>query len=396
MKNPQSSPCAGIDPDTMTKPPLWLMRLIWVVVGLALLRNFFPPNSFTATVLIFDYEHGLVRRGFWGEVLNLYWGETVSRSEVFVASAVLTLAGLAALLAVFARWSARSFAAARWMLLFVCSFAFSAIIASTGYIDLALIGLVSMVLFTDPRSVSGVALRCLVIGAGMFMHEVMLPYFAVFLVFDIWVSRPTLRRAPSALAPLVVGVAALLALSVWGQLPQDDVADYIAHIEAKSEFTAEPEATVVMERTLSDNLTMMAEKRGMLDYRSWILFDGLPLLIMSFWLIAMNLRLLPATSGVLTRVLLVGAVLAPLSLNIIAFDVVRFGAISVLIGFLCMISLLRADPSAAGRLDRILTWPLLVILLVLNLHVTVNQMNTGDRQDYGAPWALVKHLDWLR
>ncbi|WP_069301680.1 hypothetical protein [Neptunicoccus sediminis] len=380
----------------MTKPPLWLMRLIWVVVGLALLRNFFPPNSFTATVLIFDYEHGLVRRGFWGEVLNLYWGETVSRSEVFVASAVLTLAGLAALLAVFARWSARSFAAARWMLLFVCSFAFSAIIASTGYIDLALIGLVSMVLFTDPRSVSGVALRCLVIGAGMFMHEVMLPYFAVFLVFDIWVSRPTLRRAPSALAPLVVGVAALLALSVWGQLPQDDVADYIAHIEAKSEFTAEPEATVVMERTLSDNLTMMAEKRGMLDYRSWILFDGLPLLIMSFWLIAMNLRLLPATSGVLTRVLLVGAVLAPLSLNIIAFDVVRFGAISVLIGFLCMISLLRADPSAAGRLDRILTWPLLVILLVLNLHVTVNQMNTGDRQDYGAPWALVKHLDWLR
>ncbi|PLS19836.1 hypothetical protein C0U40_19880 [Amylibacter cionae] len=372
------------------------MRLIWVVVALALLRNLFPPNSFTATVLIFDYENGLVRRGFWGEVLNLFWGETVSKSEIFAASAVLTLVGLAALLAVFAKWSAVSFAVARWMLLFVCSFAFSALVASTGYIDLALIGVVSLVLFFDPRSTIGVFLRCLAVFAGMFMHEVMLPYFAVFLVYDIWLSRPTARHALIALGPLVVGFAALFILSVWGQLPQEEVADYIAHIEAKSEFSAEPEATVVMERTFSDNMVMMAEKRGMLDYRSWVLFDGLPLLVMSLWLIVINLRLLPETAGALTRLLLAGAILAPLSLNIIAFDVVRFGAVSVLIGFLCVISLLRADPSAAGRLDRILGWPLLLIVLVLNLHVTVNQMNTGDRQDYGAPWAIIKQLDWLR
>lgn len=378
------------------KPPLWMMRLIWVVVALALLRNLFPPNSFTATVLIFDYEHGLVRRGFWGEILNLYWGETVSKSEVFVASALLTLAGLAALLATFTKWCASSFAGARWMLLFVCSFAFSALIASTGYIDLALVGLVSLVLFTDPRRALGVALRCLAVFAGMFMHEVMLPYFAVFLVYEIWLSRPTPRRGLIALSPLLVGIAALVGLSLWGQLPQTEVADYIAHIEAKSEFSAEPEATIVMERTLSDNLAMMAEKRGMLDYRSWILFDGLPLLAMSLWLIVMNLRLLGSSAGTLTRVLLVGAILAPLSLNIIAFDVVRFGTISVLIGFLAVLSLLRTDPSAVGRLDRMLGWPLMVIVLVLNLHVTVNQMNTGDRQDYGAPWAMTKQLDWLR
>ncbi|GGA34065.1 hypothetical protein [Neptunicoccus cionae] len=373
-----------------------MMRLIWVVVALALLRNLFPPNSFTATVLIFDYEHGLVRRGFWGEILNLYWGETVSKSEVFVASALLTLAGLAALLAAFTKWCASSFAGARWMLLFVCSFAFSALIASTGYIDLALVGLVSLMLFTDPRRALGVALRCLAVFAGMFMHEVMLPYFAVFLVYEIWLSRPTPRRGLIALSPLLVGIAALVGLSLWGQLPQTEVADYIAHIEAKSEFSAEPEATIVMERSLSDNLAMMAEKRGMLDYRSWILFDGLPLLAMSLWLIVMNLRLLGSSAGTLTRVLLVGAILAPLSLNIIAFDVVRFGTISVLIGFLAVLSLLRTDPSAVGRLDRMLGWPLMVIVLVLNLHVTVNQMNTGDRQDYGAPWAITKQLDWLR
>ncbi|WP_145991961.1 hypothetical protein [Neptunicoccus cionae] len=396
MKNPQSSPITPVEVRATDKPPLWIMRLIWVVVALALLRNLFPPNSFTATVLIFDYENGLVRRGFWGEVLNLFWGETVSKSEIFAASAVLTLVGLAALLAVFAKWSAVSFAVARWMLLFVCSFAFSALVASTGYIDLALIGVVSLVLFFDPRSTIGVFLRCLAVFAGMFMHEVMLPYFAVFLVYDIWLSRPTARHALIALGPLVVGFAALFILSVWGQLPQEEVADYIAHIEAKSEFSAEPEATVVMERTFSDNMVMMAEKRGMLDYRSWVLFDGLPLLVMSLWLIVINLRLLPETAGALTRLLLAGAILAPLSLNIIAFDVVRFGAVSVLIGFLCVISLLRADPSAAGRLDRILGWPLLLIVLVLNLHVTVNQMNTGDRQDYGAPWAIIKQLDWLR
>ena len=77
--------------DTLEPAPQWLIRLIWAVVFHAILRNLFPPNSFTATVLIFDYEHGLVRRGFWGEVLNLYWGDTVSKGEVFAASAALTL-----------------------------------------------------------------------------------------------------------------------------------------------------------------------------------------------------------------------------------------------------------------------------------------------------------------
>nr|WP_325253879.1 hypothetical protein [Amylibacter sp.] len=376
--------------------PLWLHRLIWAVVFLALLRNFFPPNSFTATVLIFDYDHGLVRRGFWGSVLNLYWGDTVSKSEVFVASAGLTLAGLAALLAVLYRFFGQSFAGARLLLLFVCSFAFSAIIASTGYIDLALIGLVAIALLTDPLRPFGIILRCLAVGLGMFMHEVMLAYFVPFLIYDIWVARPNLRRAAVALSPLLVGLAAFGVLTVWGQLPEAEVAGYVAHIEAKSEFTAEPEATVVMERSLSDNLEMMSEKRGMLDYRSWILFDGLPLLAMSIWLILLNLRLLPATAAPLTKLLLVAAIVAPLSLNIIAFDVVRFGAISVLVGFLVLIPLLRSDAAAMARLDAALTWPLMVVVLVLNLHVTVNQMNTGDRQDYGAPWALVKQLDWLR
>lgn len=378
------------------RPPQWLIRLIWAVVFLALLRNLFPPNSFTATVLIFDYDQGLVRRGFWGQVLNLYWGDTVSKAEVFAASVGLTLAGLAALMAVLYRWFGQSFAGAQLLLLFVCSFAFSAIISSTGYIDLALIGLVSVALLADPLRPFGIVLRCLVVAVGMFMHEVMLAYFTMFLIYDIWAARPVLRRAAVALSPLLVGLAAFGVLTIWGQLPRAEVADYITHIEAKSEFTAEPDATIIMDRTLSDNLTMMSEKRGMVDYRSWVLFDGLPLLAMSVWLILLNLRLLPRTASPLTKLLLVAAIIAPLSLNIIAFDVVRFGAVSVLVGFLVMIPLVRNDPEGMARLDNALTWPLVVVVLVLNLHITVNQMNTGDRQNYGAPWALVKQLDWLR
>jgi hypothetical protein len=377
-------------------PPRWLIRLVWAAVAFALLRNLLPPNLFTATVLIFDYDFGLVRRGFWGSVLNLYWGDTVSKTEVYVACFALTLVGIAALLAVFFRWFGNTMAGAKLLLLLVSSFAFSAIIASTGYIDLVLIGLVSMCLFSNPARPAGIAVRCFAVALGIVMHESMLAYFSIYLVYDIWCSQPKKHWVLPALTPLLVGVIAFGAIMVWGQLPASTVPDYIAHIEAKSEFTAEPDATAVMEHTIVDNLAMMTEKRRTPEYQNLLLFDGVPLLILSIWLLVLNLRLLPQQSLPATKLLLFFAMAAPVSLNIIAFDVVRFGAISALIGFMALLTLVRADPHAMGRIGATLSWPVIVVFLVVNLNVTVNQINTGDGHLYGVPWVLVKQLDWVR
>ena len=384
--------------DALSTPPRWLIRLIWLAVALMILRNLLPPNAFTATVLVFDYEFGLVRRGLIGEIGGLYWGETVSKSEVFTASAVLTLLGIAALLAALWRQLKTNLLTALLFFLWVTSFAFASLIGATGYLDSALILYVAFALFFNPTSPIGLLARALAVILGLMSHEVMLPYFCIFFVFELWLTnaaRPFATRAALAATPLIVGLITFLGLTVVGQLSPDQAQAYIAHIEAKTEFTAEPEATVVMERTLGDNLAMMAEKRTMLDYKSWVVFDGLPLAALSLWIGWLCLRLLGPAGGV-TRVLLIGAILAPLSLNIIAFDVVRFGAISALVGFLCAATILTRRPEATNRLQALLTWPMVLVVLTLNLFVGVNQMNTGDGHEFAVPWVLIKHVTWFQ
>lgn len=385
-------------PEMSSPAPQWLIRLSFVALFFVLVRNLLPPNAFTATVLLFDYEFGMIRRGLIGEVANLFWGDTVTRGEAFLLSIVITLFGIAASVILFFKRLPKSTAGALFLVLIFSSFAFAAIVASTGYIDLVLIGMVCLALFSSSANSIGITLRIIVCAVGMLMHEVMLPYFTVFFVFDIWISRPNqkpLPRAALSILPLVSGVAVLLVLMKWGQLPISEVASFVQYIELKSVFIADPEATIVMERTIGDNLQVMAEKRQLADYRAWLLFDGLSLLAMTLWIIWLNLKLLHSDKSIITRLLLVAAIIAPLSLNLIAFDVVRFGALSVFVGFLALTSQLRVDDAGGGRLSVLMSWPLFTIVLLLNLNVAVNQMNTGEGQKALFPWVLVEQLGWL-
>jgi len=385
-------------PEMSTPAPQWLLRLCFLALFFVVVRNLLPPNAFTATVLLFDYEFGLIRRGLIGEIANLFWGDTVSRREVFLLAVVTTLFGVIAVVSLFFRRFPQTIAGVLLLVLIFSSFAFAAIVASTGYIDLVLIGLVCLSLFSSPTRASGITLRLSVCALGMMMHEVMLPYFTVFFAFDIWISRPKqkfLPRASLSVLPLVAGLVVLLVLMKWGQLPDAKIEQFLQYIDLKSEFTAEPEATIVMERTIGDNLEVMAQKRQMMDYRSWVLLDGLSLFAMTLWVIWLNLKLLRPDADMVTRLLLVGAILAPLSLNLIAFDVVRFGAISVFVGFLAISSQLRTGPEVQNRLSNLMSWPLFATVLLINLNVAVNQMNTGEGHQGLFPWVLVEQLGWL-
>jgi len=385
--------------NEMSQPaPKWLYRLAILALFFALVRNLLPPNAFTATVLLFDYDFGLIRRGLVGSIANLFWGDTVTRGEIYTISALLTLFAASTSALYFFRRFPATLAGHLLLVLLFSSFAFGAILASTGYIDMVLIGLVCLILFSNAASTSGLLLRIGISILGVFMHEVMLPYFTVFFAFDIWISRPGQKPLPRfiiAVLPLLGAVAALVILAKWGQLPADQYPAFVDYINAKSVFTADPHALVVMERTLGDNLALMAEKRGMTDYRSWVLFDGIPLLAMTLWMIWLNLKLLGLKADALTRFALICAIIAPMSLNIIAFDVVRFGAFSVFIGFLSLASILHSDPQARDRLAQIINWPMFTIVLLLNLNVAVNQLNSGDGHAFLFPWVLVKQLGWV-
>ena len=395
---------------TATDAPV-LRRIVCLAFGLTLLQYLLPPNGFSVTVLLFDYDFGLIRRGLVGAVANFYWGDTVSRAEALTVSAIMSLFGLVSLLAYCLIRAARQAEALIWVLLLVTSFAFAAMVGATGYMDMVLIGLVSLALLSDGARITGVVLRGGAAVLGVLSHEVMLAYFCVFLAVDIWLARAgagVLTRLSLALVPLLAGLLAFGLVATKGQIAPDDLPAFKSYIAQKAEFSVtvtagddlntthdiDPEAVAIVDRSITDNLSVMADKRAEAGYKAWVIFDGLPLAAMMIWLMLINLRLRVGAHW-FDQLLILGAILAPQSLNIIAFDVVRFGAVSCLVGFLLVLSQLRASPNSRDLLRDQLSWPVVLGVLVINQYFAVTQLSIGSAHRQSVPWVLLEQLNWL-
>ena len=390
--------------NTPSASTLWLKRLVIVIFALVILQNLLPPNGFSGTVLIFDYEFGLMRRGLVGELANFYWGAQASRSEVLTVSVLMSLFGLLCLLGLCISRLFHTQTTLLLALLLVSSFAFKAIVGFTGYMDMILIGLVCLAALSDPNRIFGILIRALAIFVGMFCHEIMLAYFAVFLCVDLWVRRGyriTVSEISLASTPLLAGIIAFVVLSIFGINAAENAPVIVDYINQKSEFTADSEATDVIGRSIRDNLALMGEKRSEMGYRSWVILDGLPLAVMMLWMLWVNLRLMSGRFNGLAQFVVVAAILAPQSLNLIAFDVVRFGAISVLVGFLTLMTLIKSDDEAELRLRHILTLRIKNFTDTLLIHGDADQVVPStyllEAKDFwnranGSPERLVRKL----
>ncbi len=358
---------------------------------LALVNHLLPPKAFSATQLLFDYEFGLTRRGVVGEILGYLTGETVSVGEIYAATAILSLAGSIGFYLFLSRRMPEQTSSYLLMILAFNSFAFASFTGNTGYLDGLLLALES-----DGRSAFGLGARLLLCGFGVLVHENMLPYFTVLIGFDLWLSRREEKQAfLVALLPVGVGFLTLLILLIFGEFSPDLAAQFAAHLKEKAGFVLDPNSTDVAGRTIGHNLALMSELRGTTKYWAWVLFDGVPLLLMSLWLIWLCNRVTGTEISGVYRLALIAAILAPLSLNVIAFDVVRFGAISVLAGFLVIALLLRHLPGASGRLEETLNWPHFLVVLVLNVNMFTIQVNIGAGHTSQFPWVLLTQLKWL-
>ncbi|MCO4823892.1 MAG: hypothetical protein KC451_03455 [Amylibacter sp.] len=385
--------------NTSSASTLWLKRLVIVIFALAILQNLLPPNGFSGTVLIFDYEFGLMRRGLVGEVANFYWGAQASRSEVLTVSVLMSLFGLLCLLGLCISRLFHTQTTLLLALLLVSSFAFKAIVGFTGYMDMILIGFVCLAALSDPNRIFGILIRALAIFVGMFCHEIMLAYFAVFLCVDLWVRRGyriTVSEISLASTPLLAGLAGFAVLSIFGINAAENAPVIVEYINQKADFTADGEATNVIGRSIGDNFALMTEKRFEMGYRSWVILDGMPLAVMMLWMLWVNLRLMSGRFNGLVHLVVVAAILAPQSLNLIAFDVVRFGAISVLVGFLTLMTLIKSDDEAELRLRHILSLPVFIVVMMLNQQFMVTQINTGLAHLYELPWVLLEQSKWFR
>lgn len=377
---------------------LWLKRLVIVIFTLAVLQNLLPPNGFSGTVLIFDYEFGLMRRGLIGELSNFYWGSEASPSEVLAVSAVMSLFGLLCLLVLVSRRLFQTQTTLWLALLLFGSFALKAIVGFTCYMDMMLIALTCLAALSDPNRWFGIVARMLAVFVGMFCHEIMLAYFAVFLCVDLWLrrgSRISIAEISLASLPLLTGIAGFAVLQMFGHVSAEDAPAIVEYVNQKAGFTADGEATNVIGRSIGDNLALMTEKRAEMGYRSWVILDGIPLALMMLWVMWLNLKVMSARFNGLAQFIVFAAILSPQSLNLIAFDVVRFGAISVLVGFLTLMSILRTDEDAEVRLKHILTLPVFLVVLMLNQPFMGTQINTGWAHLYELPWVLLEQVKWF-
>jgi hypothetical protein len=339
-----------------------------------------------------------MRRGLIGELSNFYWGSEASPSEVLAVSAVMSLFGLLCLLVLVSRRLFQTQTTLWLALLLFGSFALKAIVGFTGYMDMMLIALTCLAALSDPNRWFGIVARMLAVFVGMFCHEIMLAYFAVFLCVDPWLrrgSRISIAEISLASLPLLTGIAGFAVLQMFGHVSAEDAPAIVEYVNQKAGFTADGEATNVIGRSIGDNLALMTEKRAEMGYRSWVILDGIPLALMMLWVMWLNLKVMSARFNGLAQFIVFAAILSPQSLNLIAFDVVRFGAISVLVGFLTLMSILRTDEDAEVRLKHILTLPVFLVVLMLNQPFMGTQINTGWAHLYELPWVLLEQVKWF-
>ncbi len=375
---------------------IWLRAAAAASLILALVNHLLPPLSFPATQLLFDYEFGLVRRGLAGTLLTPLLDEPVSGGAIRVVTAAVTLTGAMG----FALWMMRRFDGSVPGLLVVIlalnSFAFASFVGTTGYLDGLLMVVTLAALALAPRGglAAGLGLAALVV-VGMLLHESMLPYFTVLIAFGIALRGPLdARPSAAALLPVATGCAVLVVL-VMSDFDAATAERFAAHLRSKADFFTDPTTLEVAGRPLAANVDFMRGVRARDAYWMWLTFDGLPLLLMSLWLIWFNLRLFGPGVHPALRLLMVAAVLAPLSLNLVAFDVHRFGTVSVLAGFIAAGLILRRADGAADRLPALMSWPVFTLLLVVNANMFSYQIQEDAMFEAQFPWVLVKQLGWL-
>lgn len=375
---------------------LRLLRMAAAISLLLLLVNhLLPPKAFAATQLLFDYQFGLIRRGLIGSLLSPLFGDSVSVKEILAAAAVISFAATLAIWR-FLRPAGESIAG--WLLLILAlnSFGLASFTGNSGYLDTVLVVLTILALSLDASGLPGLLARLALVVLAMLVHENMLPYFTMLLAFDLWLARGQGGRGLLlAATPVLTGAASLVAMAVFSKISAADAVAFAEYLQSRAEFALDANATIVAGRSIADNFALMAELRQTPKYWTWVLFDGVPLAAMSLWLIWLAMQVAGPGGNWLMRLFIIGVIAAPLSLNIIAFDVVRFGAASVLVGFMVIVLLIRHLPEASARLEAALSWPHFVVVLVLNANIFTIGVNVGGGHVSQFPWVLLTQLKWL-
>ncbi|QMU59478.1 MAG: hypothetical protein GKR98_15600 [Boseongicola sp.] len=356
---------------------LWFSAFALFLIALSRMR---APYLWAETQFLFTYDMGFQRRGLFGEILS--WAYPVGMSQTDVHSVALLMSMTVAFATFF--YFRDRFQVAEpggiLLLLFATSIGTATVIGNTGYLDQLLVVLTLIAVSMQSTTV-GIVLRLVMVAVGVLVHENMLPYFAPLIGLELWLRRPEApmvnRLMMALIMPVFATVIAALVI-VFGTYPLESSAALHAYIDSRAlGFDFRPDTL--------DPLVDLPAGQGV-HAEAWATNDYIFRLTsyggVGFVMIALTfLPMLAAMSHrpLVDRIAATGAIVAPLSLMVVAFDVSRFMAIALLNVFLVAAMMLSRDEKFARNLSARLSPNLVVSILVLSGIFVLRDLNIDPR-----------------
>jgi hypothetical protein len=342
----------------------------------ALLSGFRLPSRWATTNLIVDYHFGFTKRGLFGQLLDFLKAPPYPYAFLAALAYGIFLVSLGLLIHLFCKGREVSGRSALLFAGFFTSVGFVFLVHEVGYLDH--IGLlIAVICLLTGSSYAGICIRLALCVFGILVHEAFMLMFLPVVLADTWLAtRPSGARG-SVLRVLTVAIPCVLLGVHMGhykaQTPQDA---QVAYYNGKlSDSQVREDAIEPMRLSLSDNLQLMAyyyhEAKYLRTFAATMLVVA-PLTVFYLWIV--NSILIDAGVRVLGRLIFMAASLAPLALNIVAWDEVRFISLVQVTSFLLVLSVTRRmgwRTLAGPRLRELAVPAVAVIALSLGSEVTL-------------------------
>lgn len=351
----------------------WLAAAVFGVV--AFFKGFRLPNSWAATQAQFGYDHGFAKRALFGALLTRPLHLWIYGRFAFVATALL-LALMAALVLFTRRSGARDRvtpgAAAA---VFFSSYTITFLAYMNGMFDIpeALLCLLLLCL-RNPlvRLIAGLP----VVALALLTHEMFLLVYAPVLLLSFVLNAATETESRRARLALLYGallaIFAGIATLVIAKQPSFTVAQVLAYqqeIQQRADFPLQTTFYLVLARSTADNLRLMATFVSKPSWWTDILGGLVTVLPMMLFLLALVRRMLRQATLQGRRWVFpacLAASCAPLSMNLVGFDVGRWWALSGLTTFLVFCLVCGYVPGPGIRLG---TAALRIAMMIVALNM---------------------------
>ena len=361
----------------------WARPVFVLLISLAVLKGLRMPSRWAVTQYLFTYDHGFIRRGLWGELLYSVFGTWTYR---YFFLAAIGLAVLALLIAVLVRVSRRLDGAEGTAVLLVigASPAISFVTHLAGYLDhlvyLAVLGVFALRRRPALQTVAAAAVAVLT----PMVHEAAIVWIGPLLALALLRGRgedprPETARGLRQLTAviLLVFAASTSFVGVFGAASPALANTIRAEATERFEIRPRQDAFGVLSDG-SDPTAEMGSRWATVDTQIdlfWSMLIFAPGTVFLAWLAVRGAR----RRGV-DAALIVAAILGPLALHAVAWDLHRWNALSAFNAVLA--ALIVFTTSTAARNSMLFRPSLLAVTLSVAIWGTAADLILFDA--YGA------------